>query len=69
MSAEPDECGTVAIGGAADCESADCESADCESASTVTIRINNELALPHARAKDARAFFVVDSETIGLNAK
>ena len=64
MSAEPDDCGTVAIGGAADCESA-----DCESASTVTIRINNELALPHARAKDARAFFVVDSETIGLNAK
>lgn len=59
MSAEPDDCGTVAIGGAA----------DCESASTVTIRINNELALPHARAKDARAFFVVDSETIGLNAK
>ena len=59
MSAEPDDCGTVAIGGAA----------DCESASTVTIRINNELALPHARAKDARAFFVVDSETNGLNAK
>ena len=59
MRAEPDDCGTVAIG----------EAADCESASTVTIRINNELALPHARAKDARAFFVVDSETIGLNAK
>jgi hypothetical protein len=48
MRAEPDDCGTVAIG----------EAADCESASTVTVRINSELALPPCPCKRCSGIFL-----------